>query len=115
MPAAKAVWHGEVRMKRKSLVLLFVIVFGFFASIGLFCRTLTIGYNSDAEYEPAWSPDGSKIAFIGETYSGSHLYVMDADGSNIVQLAELGGELSFCLESCLQDQSGRDEKGPERN
>ena len=80
-------------MKRKSLVLLFVIVFGFFASIGLFCRTLTIGYNSDAEYEPAWSPDGSKIAFIGETYSGSHLYVMDADGSNIVQLAELGGEL----------------------
>jgi Tol biopolymer transport system component len=78
-------------MKRKSGVLVFVIVLGFLATTGLFCRAFVIFNNGDAEYEPTWSPDGSKIAFIGSTYSGSHLYVMDADGSNIVQLAELGG------------------------
>lgn len=32
--------------------------------------------------EPAWSPDGSKIVFGGE----AGLYVMDADGGNLIQL-----------------------------
>ena len=78
-------------MKRKPGILVWVIALGFLASIGLFCRFLIIGNWADSEYEPAWSPDGSKIAFIGGTYRGIHLYVMDADGSNIVQLAELSG------------------------
>lgn len=77
-------------MKRKLGVFVLVLVLGFLAAVGLFCRSLII-YNPDAEYEPAWSPDGSQIAFITGTQSGSHLYVMDADGSNIVQLVELGG------------------------
>ena len=80
-------------MRRKSGVLVLVIVLGFLASIGLFCRFLIIANSPDSEYEPAWSPDGSRIAFIGGTYSGIHLYVMDADGSNIVQLAALTGGL----------------------
>ncbi|HTR69707.1 MAG TPA: hypothetical protein VMH41_05710 [Mycobacteriales bacterium] len=32
--------------------------------------------------EPAWSPDGTKIAFV----SSGHIFVMDADGSNPVDL-----------------------------
>jgi TolB protein len=79
-------------MKRRFGISVVLILLGFLAATGLFCRTLII-YNPDAEYEPAWSPDGSKIAFIAGTQSGSHLYVMDVDGSNIVQLVELGGAL----------------------
>jgi TolB protein len=34
-----------------------------------------------AEYDPALSPDGSKVAYIAEEH-GSQLFVMNADGSN---------------------------------
>ncbi len=32
--------------------------------------------------EPAWSPDGSKIAFYSQRDGNQEIYVMDADGSN---------------------------------
>ena len=37
---------------------------------------------------PAWSPDGTKIAYIdiGADYSGSDVWVVDADGGNLQQL-----------------------------
>src|SRR5438105_11508188 len=35
---------------------------------------------------PAWSPDGSKIAFTRYGANASDIYVMNADGSGIVQL-----------------------------
>jgi hypothetical protein len=38
------------------------------------------------EYSPVFSPDGSKIAFGGSVNSDSHIYVMNADGSNRVQV-----------------------------
>ena len=41
------------------------------------------------EFEPVWSPDGSKIAFTSnreETVQGNGIYVMDADGSNEIFL-----------------------------
>ena len=37
-------------------------------------------------YEPAWSPDGSRIAFVSETDGDPEIYVMNSDGSNQVQL-----------------------------
>lgn len=42
---------------------------------------------------PAWSPDGSRIAFIGGTAHGEEMrdggiYVMDADGSNVTRIAD---------------------------
>jgi len=39
--------------------------------------------SSGAEGDPLWSPDGSKIAFIGNDDS---IYIMDADGTNRVSL-----------------------------
>ncbi len=45
--------------------------------------------------QPAWSPDGTKIAFT--SYRGGYwgIYVMDADGNNVVGLTGDGGAESF--------------------
>jgi dipeptidyl aminopeptidase/acylaminoacyl peptidase len=43
------------------------------------------------DYDPHWSPDGTKIAFTRQgTGDQSEIYVMDADGSNVVQLTRAG-------------------------
>lgn len=55
--------------------------------------------NTFADYMPAWSPDGTRIAFVSDrTYfvpleggqmevsAGLELYVMNADGTNVVRL-----------------------------
>lgn len=45
-----------------------------------------IGDSDNYYMHPVWSPNGSKIAFTGSNYKG--LWVMDADGSNPVQLSD---------------------------
>lgn len=47
---------------------------------------LTQGPASDAN--PAWSPDGTQIAFKSNRKGSLGIYVMDADGSNEIALAE---------------------------
>ena len=42
--------------------------------------------NDATDGEPAWSPDGSKIAFSTGRDGQSEVYVMDADGSNQTNL-----------------------------
>jgi len=39
------------------------------------------------EGDPAWSPDGSKIAFVSDRDGNREIYVMDANGSNQRRLA----------------------------
>lgn len=45
--------------------------------------------NTFSDYNPDWSPDGSKMAFVSNRDTGSgvfQLYVMDADGANVRRL-----------------------------
>jgi len=45
--------------------------------------------------DPAWSPDGNRIAFTRTSGTTSGIYIMDADGGNVVQRATSGGDPSW--------------------
>jgi len=47
-------------------------------------RRLT--HNDVLDRTPAWSPDGSKIAFVSNRDGTPNIYVMDADGANVRRL-----------------------------
>src|SRR5574341_889656 len=40
------------------------------------------------DVSPAWSPDGTQIAFVSDRDSSEDIYVMDVDGSNVIRLTD---------------------------
>jgi Tol biopolymer transport system component len=40
------------------------------------------------EGRPAWSPDGTRIAFASDKDGDSEIYVMNDDGSGLIQLTD---------------------------
>ena len=54
-------------------------------------RQLTSFAEARIKKGPVWSPDGRKIAFHADIDEGAQVFVIDADGSNLTQLTDLGG------------------------
>jgi TolB protein len=48
---------------------------------------LTYGAYTASDHSPSWSPDGSRIAFVGNHDGHDHLFVMNADGSGVKQIS----------------------------
>ena len=44
--------------------------------------------NAFGDFDPVWSADGSKIAFVRSTGGNPDIYVMNADGSGEVRLTD---------------------------
>jgi Tol biopolymer transport system component len=47
------------------------------------------------DYQPAWSPDGTKIAFASDRDDDFDLYVMKEDGSGVERLTDEPGNQVF--------------------
>jgi Tol biopolymer transport system component len=39
-----------------------------------------------ADSEPAWSPDGARVAFVSTRDRNAEIYAMNADGSGVTRL-----------------------------
>src|SRR5436190_1342493 len=44
--------------------------------------------DTSSNYQPAWSPNGAQIAFASSRDTNSEIYVMDANGANVVRLTD---------------------------
>jgi Tol biopolymer transport system component len=49
-------------------------------------NAMRLTFHPAADREPAWSPDGSRIAFRSERDGNAEIYVMSADGSSPIRL-----------------------------
>ncbi len=44
--------------------------------------TVVLTTNNSDEYDPAWSPDGNRIAFVSDRYAKGEIYLIGRNGSN---------------------------------
>ncbi len=53
-------------------------------------ESINLTNTPEVDVQPTWSPDGSKIAFLSGVDYAWNIFVMDADGSNVVQITDNG-------------------------
>lgn len=93
--------YGGVSTSRVCQVDSTQLAFGSVTSNGIYLvgldggdlRRLTHGSASRSDFDPAWSPDGSRIAFDREAtgrFAPGDVYVVDADGRNLKRLTYNG-------------------------
>ena len=58
-------------------------------------QQLTDTDNDDWDAVPVWSPDGKQIAFASDRYGDYEIFVMNADGTNVVSLGQQGYPTSW--------------------
>ncbi|HSM05394.1 MAG TPA: hypothetical protein VK858_12315, partial [Longimicrobiales bacterium] len=51
--------------------------------------------HEDGDTDPAWSPDGSRLAFVSTRSGTADLWVMNADGTGLVQVTDDQGSVRF--------------------
>jgi Tol biopolymer transport system component len=51
-------------------------------------QPLQLTQNKNPDWQPAWSPDGTRIAFSSYLDDNWEIYVIDADGTNLVRLTK---------------------------
>lgn len=51
--------------------------------------------NDAVDSDPAWSPDGSRLAFVSTRSGTADLWVMNADGTGLVQVTDNQGSIRF--------------------
>jgi dipeptidyl aminopeptidase/acylaminoacyl peptidase len=51
---------------------------------------LRLTNHAGRDKDPAWSPDGKRIAFTSDRAGSSDIYVMNADGSNLLRRTQTG-------------------------
>ena len=54
-------------------------------------NVVRLTYDSAQDAQPAWSPDGTKIAFVSDRDGNADIYVMNADGSGPVNITKHAG------------------------
>jgi len=48
------------------------------------------------DWNPSWSPDGSKLIFASENTEGYfHIYMMNTDGSSVKKIIDNGSQPSW--------------------
>ncbi|RME42535.1 MAG: hypothetical protein D6791_17485, partial [Chloroflexi bacterium] len=50
------------------------------------CQAIQLTDNLDDDVYPAWSPDGTRIAFESRREANRDIYIMDADGGNLTRV-----------------------------
>lgn len=91
-------WVRRLGIGCAATVACFVILAGLVAASGMLRGT-----RINNAYAPAWSPDGSRIAFVSEREGTPDIYIMNADGSHVVQLTDDPFAIVYFLRSSTDD------------
>lgn len=81
---------GKMEYGRKFLVILGIVVFTCIGSrIAETGTTLQLTSDPATDWNATWSPDGTRIAFVSRRSGGNNIWIMNADGTNQVQLTKM--------------------------